>query len=83
MKRQPTGIICVGCKKDSSEFLEYTDDDRVQDDGTYANGKFVCTGCYCKLIDCGLDVGRPEVLQERMKNISQCLPIFKSHGEGK
>jgi len=58
---------CAGCGRDSNEFPCYTDPDgdSVTNDGTYANGKFVCDNCYCRLtiIDRSLSVGSPEVLQ--------------------
>jgi len=51
--------ICVGCDQTSHD----TGDDPVIEDGTYADGKFVCTACYTYLIDLGLDVGTPHELQ--------------------
>ncbi len=63
-------IKCVGCGKNAEEVGEYDKDDNpVEEDGTYSNGKFVCTGCYIKLIPLGLDVGSPEQIQERIRNI--------------
>ena len=56
--------ICVGCNKDSRDMpVEYTDTDPIENDGTYADGKFVCTACYMYLIDVGLDVGTPQEVQ--------------------
>lgn len=55
--------ICVGCNRDSSKMLEYSKEMPVEDDGTYADGKFVCTACYLYLIDLGLDVGSPREMQ--------------------
>ena len=66
MANTKTGIVCVGCKKDSSEMIEYTEDDTVTDDGTFEGNKFVCTTCYVLLIPLGLDVGSPAVIQQRM-----------------
>jgi len=57
--------VCTGCNKDSNNLSEYDKENPVENDGSYANGKFVCTYCYCKLIDIGYDVGEPEVLQRR------------------
>lgn len=66
--------ICVGCGKKASELTIYNDDNPVTEDGSYSNGKFVCDGCYCLLIDRGLDVGSPEQLQERVKAITTNWP---------
>jgi len=60
---------CVGCGKTVSELPEYDKENPVQEDGTYKNNKFVCTACYTQLIPLGLDVGTPEVIQERMINL--------------
>lgn len=56
--------ICVGCNQGSDAMPEYTKDDPVTEDGTYADGKFVCTACYCFLVDMGLDIGTPQELQD-------------------
>ncbi len=61
--------VCVGCGKNDLQTGEYNADDSVVDDGTYADGKFVCTECYVRLIPIGLDVGSPEIIQQRMKNL--------------
>lgn len=61
-----TGIICVGCGKDSADLAEYDEDNPVIEDGTFQNDKFVCTECYIKLIPMGLDVGPPAVIQMRI-----------------
>lgn len=42
---------------------EYDEENPVEADGTYCNGKFVCTQCYVMLVDVGLDVGTPEEIQ--------------------
>jgi len=62
-----TGIVCVGCDKDTSELGEYDEDSPAREDGTYADNKIVCTNCYIRLIPLGLDVGPPTVIQLRMK----------------
>lgn len=57
--------ICVSCDCNSDDMPEeYTDEDPVEADGTFADGKFVCTTCYCYLIDGGRDVGSPQELQK-------------------
>ena len=66
---QNSDSICVGCQKKASELDEYTADDPVEDDGTFKNGKFVCTECYMELIDLGLDIGSPEIIQKRMEDL--------------
>lgn len=55
--------ICVACSQSSNEMPEYSADDPVESDGTYADGGFVCGSCYGYLIDLGLDVGTPQELQ--------------------
>lgn len=65
-----TGIVCTGCNRDSSELSEYTKDDPVTGDGTYADRKFVCTECYIKLIPAGMDVGTPHEIQQAARIIS-------------
>lgn len=65
--KEPTGIICVGCERDSSEIAEYTEEMPVEEDGTYANKKVVCTSCYIELVFRGQDVGTPEEIQQRMQ----------------
>lgn len=62
-------IACVGCSRTAESTGEYSEDNPVQKDGTYADGKFVCTTCYVKLIPLGLDVGKPLVIQDRIKNL--------------
>lgn len=42
---------CSGCCADSKDLLDYNDDNPVEDDGTFSDGKFVCNECYCRLID--------------------------------
>lgn len=61
---------CVGCKKSVDQLKEYDDENPVEDDGTFANGKFVCTGCYVRLIPMGLDVGSPEIIQRRIQDLA-------------
>lgn len=55
--------ICVGCDRSSAALPEYSDESPVEDDGTFADGKFVCTACYCYLVDLGLDAGTPQDIQ--------------------
>lgn len=52
---------------------EYTKDDPVETDGTYADGKFVCTACYCYLVDLGLDIGTPQDMQENAMKLVRPL----------
>lgn len=65
--------ICAGCAIDSSKTGEYSINDPVEEDGTYENGKFVCTNCYSELIGVLLlnnkraDVGTPSEIQRRIK----------------
>lgn len=57
---------CAGCLKDHTEFFCYDEEgNSVTNDGSYANGLFVCDYCYVKLdqIDHKLSVGGPEILQ--------------------
>jgi len=71
VKPLKTGIVCVGCGKDSGELEEYNEDDPVEQDGTFANGMFVCTECYVELIPLGLDVGTAEEIQQRTLNLTK------------
>lgn len=64
--------ICTGCKVDSRTLSEYDEDNPVTEDGTYFDGKFVCTACYCDLIRFKqprerADIGSPLVIQQRAK----------------
>ena len=62
--------FCTGCKRNSAAIEEYDDDDNpVEDDGTYSDGKFVCTDCYFVLIRAGIDIGPPKVLQDRAREL--------------
>jgi hypothetical protein len=61
--------VCVGCLKTDQQTGEYDADNRVEDDGTFLNGKFVCTECYVELIPLGLDIGPPSVIQARIKKL--------------
>ena len=63
--------VCTGCGRSDVQTGEYTDEDPVTNDGTYAQDRFVCTECYCRLIDAGLDVGEPEILQRRAERLSR------------
>jgi hypothetical protein len=56
---------CAGCEKADHEFPAYSAENPVDEDGSYANGQFVCDSCYIKLdmIDHALSVGRPELIQ--------------------
>jgi len=63
--------ICVGCGKTAGELEEYSDDNPVQEDGTYENNKFVCTNCYVKLIPRGMDTGTPFQVQNHMIAIAR------------
>lgn len=65
--------ICVGCGQGSDVMPEYTKDDPVETDGTYADGKFVCTACYCYLVDLGLDIGTPQDMQENAMKLVRPL----------
>ena len=60
-------INCAGCNKSYKE-VGYPTEADVMEDGTYANGSFVCDSCYIILIQSGLDVGKPEVIQNRIRN---------------
>ena len=61
-------VKCTGCGKSAAQTKEYDPiDNPVEEDGTYANDKFVCTSCYCVLVSLGLDVGSPEQIQLRAK----------------
>jgi hypothetical protein len=55
--------ICAGCGRASDGSGVYGKDNPVEDDGTYADGKYVCDGCYVELTLMGRDVGTPEQLQ--------------------
>lgn len=57
--------ICTGCGVLSNKTGEYSKDDPVTDDGTYEDGYFVCTTCYCQLIEMGHDVGEPRLIQRK------------------
>lgn len=59
--------ICAGCHRTAAEVGEYNEENPVEEDGTFADGKFVCTACYIKLIAVGQDVGPPRLLQQRIK----------------
>ncbi len=61
--------ICTGCGIKSDKTGCYSKDDTVESDGTYRDGKFVCTPCYMKLISLGLDVGNPDVIQKRANQV--------------
>ena len=67
------GATCVSCEVHSSDLDEYDPiDNPVEDDGTYENGKFVCTQCYCRLIDLRdgnfkPDIGTPSEVQKNAK----------------
>lgn len=65
MSKKKSGITCAGCGIDSADTDEYNKSNPVGDDGTFAGKKFVCTHCYSALIPRGLDVGPPELIQER------------------
>ena len=64
-------ITCAGCGKDDKE-CGYGPDNPVTGDGSYSytTNQFVCDECYIVLIHNGLDVGRPEQLQTRIKNLN-------------
>lgn len=56
---------CVGCDVDSDDMTEYDPiNSPVEEDGTYADGQFVCTDCYVILIHAGSDVGTPQEIQK-------------------
>ena len=59
-------IFCAGCGI-TAEQAGYSEDDPVEEDGTFANNAFVCDSCYCKLIVIGQDVGSPEKLQREAR----------------
>lgn len=61
--------ICTGCAKKSTEVEEYSDENPVESDGTYNDGKFVCTSCYVFLVDMGMDIGTPEQLQKFARDL--------------
>ena len=59
-------ITCTGCGITAEELVkrgEYEDIEDARSDGTYANDKFVCTCCYCKLVPMGRDVGSAQTVQ--------------------
>jgi hypothetical protein len=58
-----TDAICTGCGCHAKDTGEYSKHNPVTGDGTYADGQFVCTGCYMILVDKGCDVGEPIQLQ--------------------
>lgn len=61
-------ILCTGCGIDAHK-AGYDYEDDVRDDGSYANGKFVCDTCYNKLIEVGLDIGTAVKIQERAQRL--------------
>jgi len=61
--------ICAGCTAHHTTCGYDDENDRVEDDGSYADGKFVCDACYMHLVPRGLDVGTPEQLQERASKL--------------
>lgn len=65
---------CAGCGM-THEACGYDDEDDVLDDGSYANGKFVCDQCYIQLIQRGLDIGSAEQLQERIVAVRKGLGL--------
>lgn len=56
--------ICVGCDQYAADLPDYSDENPVESDGTYAENKFVCTACYVFLVDVGKDVGSPYEVQQ-------------------
>ena len=65
-----SNITCAGCGKDSYE-CGWSEEEPATEDGTYANGKFVCDNCYIKLIPLGLDLGNPEEIQRRIQKVNK------------
>lgn len=65
--------VCVGCGQSSGDMPDYTDADPVESDGTYADGKFICTACYMFLIDLGLDIGTPQEMQDNAMKLVRPL----------
>ena len=63
-------IKCVGCGKTAKE-VGYNKDDPVEEDGTYADHKFICDSCYGELIDIGQDIGSPLELQLRVLKLKE------------
>jgi 5-deoxy-D-glucuronate isomerase len=61
---------CAGCGKDHTAFPVYNSDmNTVEEDGSYANNRFVCDDCYVVLINMGLDKGTPQELQQRARRL--------------
>ena len=60
---------CAGCDKKDTDFSCFGKDNPVTEDGSYANGKFVCDSCYVALIELGQDVGSATELQRRAEKI--------------
>ena len=61
--------VCTGCNRSAADLPEYTEDSPVTDDGTFQDGRFVCDLCYMVLVDAGLDIGSPIIVQERARRL--------------
>lgn len=66
--------ICTGCGITSEKAGVYDEANRVEDDGSFADGKFVCDNCYCELIMIGKDIATPQALQENAKKYCRKSP---------
>ena len=62
---------CVGCGKTDTACGEYGYENPVEEDGTYADGKFVCTNCYMQLIPLGLSAGGARAIQARVVRLKK------------
>ena len=60
---------CSGCNTDSKDLSIYNAHKPVHEDGSYANGQFVCDECYCELIPAGLSVGNAVQLQTNIRQL--------------
>ncbi len=65
-------VFCTGCGKSAFETGMYDPvGNPVEEDGTYADKKFVCDKCYVVLIKVGLDIGNAHTLQRRAREVSK------------
>lgn len=63
-------VICTGCGRTAFETGMYDPKNNpVEEDGTYADKKFVCDRCYFILIRIGLDIGNAYTLQARAERL--------------
>lgn len=63
-------VICTGCGRTAFETGMYDPKDNpVEEDGTYADKKFVCDNCYFILTTHNLDIGNARILQKRAREL--------------